>query len=45
VLPLALNLPGWPKAVFARLLSGGARTADDAGALLAGGHSIVDPVP
>jgi selenide, water dikinase len=46
---LALNLLGWPadlnEGVLTEVLRGGARAIADAGALLAGGHSIVDPAP
>ena len=46
---LALNLVGWPvdldHAVLREVLRGGALAIADAGALLAGGHSIVDPAP
>ncbi len=46
---LALNLLGWPadldRALVAEVLRGGARAVANAGALLAGGHSIVDPAP
>lgn len=46
---LALNLLGWPEDLdrdtLAEVLRGGARAVNDAGALLAGGHSIVDPAP
>jgi selenide,water dikinase len=46
---LALNLLGWPaefdRATLGEVLRGGARAVADAGALLAGGHSIVDPAP
>jgi selenide,water dikinase len=46
---LALNLLGWPAELgqesLAQVLRGGARALADAGALLVGGHSIVDPAP
>jgi selenide,water dikinase len=46
---LALNLLGWPSELpvemLADVLRGGGRAVADAGALLVGGHSIVDPVP
>lgn len=46
---LALNLLGWPSdldpGLVAEVLRGGAEAVADAGALLAGGHSIVDPAP
>jgi selenide,water dikinase len=46
---LALNLLGWPSELpedtLADVLRGGADAVVDAGALLVGGHSIVDPVP
>ncbi|HEU5307056.1 MAG TPA: selenide, water dikinase SelD [Acidimicrobiia bacterium] len=47
---LALNLVGWPADVLpldllARVLAGGADIVRDAGALLAGGHTITDPEP
>jgi selenide,water dikinase len=46
---LALNLLGWPaeldRDLLGAVLRGGARAVADAGALLAGGHSIVDPAP
>lgn len=46
---MALNLLGWPQdlsAVMLRaVLTGGRQAVGDAGALLVGGHSIVDPVP
>lgn len=46
---LALNLLGWPadldRARLAEVVRGGARAVADAGALLVGGHSIVDPAP
>jgi selenide,water dikinase len=46
---LALDLLGWPadldQTLMAEVLRGGARAVADAGALLGGGHSIVDPAP
>lgn len=46
---LALNLLGWPADVdreaLAQVLRGGARAVTEAGAVIAGGHSIVDPAP
>jgi selenide,water dikinase len=46
---LALNLLAWPtgldRALLAEVLREGARAVADAGALLAGGHSILDPAP
>jgi selenide,water dikinase len=46
---LALNLLGWPSdlpaALMAEVIRGGGQAVADAGALLVGGHSIVDPVP
>jgi len=46
---LALNLLGWPAelsaALMAEVLRGGGQAVADAGALVVGGHSIVDPVP
>ncbi|GMU79476.1 MAG: selenide, water dikinase [Acidimicrobiia bacterium] len=47
---LALNLVAWPREglpfdLLARVLDGGARAARDAGALVAGGHSIDDAEP
>lgn len=46
---LALNLLGWPEELsrdtLAAVLRGGSDTVAAAGALIAGGHSIVDPVP
>ncbi|SFO06268.1 selenophosphate synthase [Pseudonocardia ammonioxydans] len=46
---LALNLLGWPSdldtELVAEVLRGGAEAVTRAGALLAGGHSIVDPAP
>lgn len=46
---VALNLLGWPSdldtGLMAEVLRGGARAVADAGALLVGGHSIVDPAP
>lgn len=47
---LALNLVGWPADdlpldLLARVLAGGADVVRDAGALLAGGHTITDPEP
>lgn len=46
---LALNVLGWPSDLSAGLmievLHGGGRAVADAGAIVAGGHSIVDPVP
>ncbi|MCA1186721.1 MULTISPECIES: selenide, water dikinase SelD [unclassified Saccharopolyspora] len=46
---LALNLLAWPenldRALLAEVLRGGAGAVAEAGAVLAGGHSIVDPAP
>jgi selenide,water dikinase len=46
---LALNLLGWPaeldRELLGEVLRGGARAVADAGALLAGGHSILDSAP
>lgn len=46
---LALNLLAWPenldRALLAEVMRGGAGAVADAGAVLAGGHSIVDPAP
>jgi selenide,water dikinase len=47
---LALNLVGWPADdlpldLLGRVLAGGADVVRDAGALLAGGHTITDPEP
>jgi selenide,water dikinase len=47
---LALNLVGWPRdglpfELLARVLDGGAEVMRDAGALIAGGHSIDDAEP
>jgi len=47
---LALNLVGWPREglpfdLLARVLDGGASVVRDAGALVAGGHSIDDAEP
>jgi selenide,water dikinase len=47
---LALNLVAWPREglaleLLARVLDGGGDVLADAGALLAGGHSIDDPEP
>ena len=47
---LALNLVAWPRDglpfdLLARVIDGGAAVAADAGALIAGGHSIDDPEP
>jgi selenide,water dikinase len=46
---LALNLLGWPaeldQELLAAVLRGGADAVAAAGAVLAGGHSIVDPAP
>src|SRR5205823_10850464 len=47
---LALNLVGWPAddlplELLGRVLAGGAQVIGDAGALLAGGHTITDPEP
>lgn len=47
---LALNLVAWPVddlplEVLARVLEGGAKVADEAGAPVVGGHSIHDPEP
>ncbi|NMI00286.1 selenide, water dikinase SelD [Pseudonocardia acidicola] len=46
---LTLNLLGWPAELggdlLAAVLRGGAQAVAAAGALLVGGHSIVDPVP
>lgn len=46
---LALNLLAWPadldQQTLGEVLRGGARAVADAGALLVGGHSIVDPTP
>ena len=46
---LALNLLCWPADLpneqLADVLRGGGKAVADAGALLAGGHSIVDPMP
>lgn len=46
---LALNLLGWPddlsRDILAEVLRGGAQAAAAAGALLVGGHSIVDAAP
>jgi selenide,water dikinase len=47
---LALNLVAWPRdslpfALLARVLDAGAQTVRDAGAVVAGGHSIDDPEP
>lgn len=46
---LALNLLGWPEQLptdlLGEVLRGGAEAAGSAGALLVGGHSIVDAVP
>jgi selenide, water dikinase len=46
---LALNLLGWPddlpKAVLPEVMRGGGQAVRDAGAVLVGGHTIVDPVP
>lgn len=46
---LALNLLAWPadldRGLLAEVLRGGARAVADASAVLAGGHSIVDPAP
>ncbi len=46
---LALNLLAWPseldRALLTEVLRGGARAVTDAGAVIAGGHSIVDPAP
>jgi selenide,water dikinase len=46
---VALNLLGWPAELDHRLLAevlrGGSRAVAEAGALLVGGHSIVDPAP
>ena len=47
---LALNLVAWPREglpfeLLARVIDGGADVVRDAGALVAGGHSIDDPEP
>lgn len=46
---LALNLLAWPPdldpGLVTEVLRGGSRAVGDAGALLAGGHSILDPTP
>lgn len=46
---MALNLLGWPEGLpsemLEQVLAGGQRAVSDAGALVAGGHSIVDAVP
>ena len=46
---LALNLLGWPtelpQSMLAEVLRGGGEMVAQAGALIVGGHSIVDPVP
>lgn len=46
---LALNLLGWPADLphdlLDKVLRGGGQAVGEAGALLAGGHSIIDPVP
>lgn len=47
---LALNLVAWPREgiafdVLARVLDGGGDVVSDAGAIVAGGHSIDDPEP
>jgi selenide,water dikinase len=47
---LALNLVAWPREglpfdLLARVIDGGAAVAADAGAVIAGGHSIDDPEP
>ncbi len=47
---LALNLVAWPRdglafELLARVLDGGAAVVADAGAIVAGGHSIDDPEP
>jgi len=47
---LALNLVAWPVDdlpldLLARVLEGGAKVADEAGAAVVGGHSIHDPEP
>jgi selenide,water dikinase len=46
---LALNLLGWPEQLSTDLLGevlrGGGEVTGSAGAILVGGHSIVDPVP
>jgi selenide,water dikinase len=47
---LALNLVAWPVddlplEMLARVLEGGAKVADEAGAAVVGGHSIHDPEP
>lgn len=46
---LTLNLLGWPadlpRDLLAAVLRGGSAAVADAGALLVGGHSIVDPAP
>ncbi len=47
---LALNLVAWPRdglafEILAKVLDGGAAVVADAGAIVAGGHSIDDPEP
>src|SRR5699024_3632332 len=46
---VALNIVAWPNcvnpAILGRRLSGGAEKVKEAGAVLAGGHSIQDDVP
>ncbi len=46
---LALNLLGWPpelpNGLLGEVLRGGGRAVSDAGAMLVGGHSIIDQVP
>ncbi|GAA2542126.1 selenide, water dikinase SelD [Pseudonocardia hydrocarbonoxydans] len=46
---VAVNLLGWPadldRALLAEVLRGGAAAVTGAGALIVGGHSIVDPAP
>ncbi|MFJ6121464.1 selenide, water dikinase SelD [Streptomyces sp. NPDC092129] len=46
---VALNILAWPadldREMLAEVMHGGARAVADAGALLAGGHSITDPAP
>jgi selenide, water dikinase len=47
---IAVNLAAWPGdgldiAILGRVLSGGARVAAEAGCVVAGGHTIDDPVP
>lgn len=46
---ITLNIVGWPEEIprsaLTQVLAGGAEAVSGAGAILVGGHSIVDPVP